>query len=249
VAGDDETAGDLEHALRVLGARLDVPDPPPVTAAVLARLDEPAPVSGGWHPVHRVLAAVAAALVALATAMVVSPAVRAAVHDLLRVGGVELHRDEPAPSAPPPSVAPPLPGEHDATLAEARAAARFPLRLPAGLGEPTAVRVADGARVVSMAFPGPRGEVRVDQFDGGLDPMFTKFATAAGIRHIAVGGTPAVWVDRPHVVLFRDHDGQVHEESARLAGSTLIWEEDGVTYRVEGDLTESEAVRIASSLR
>ncbi len=241
----------LESALRALGTRLAVPDPPDVTDAVLARIARPAPARWG----RRLLAAAVAAFVALGTAMVVSPAVRAAVFDLFRIGGVEIH-NQPAPVSPSispsvsPSMDPPLPGERDVTLDEARAAVDFPLRVPTALGPPGAVRLVDGDRVVTMAFDGTAfGSVRVDQFDGGLDPLFTKFASAADVHHVTVDGAPAIWVDRPHPVLYTDRDGTLREESARLAGSTLIWERDGVTYRVEGDLTEDRAITIAESLR
>jgi hypothetical protein len=239
---------ELERALRDLGTRLDVPEAPDVTATVLSRLDERP--RARWRPAHRVVAAALAALVALATAMVVSPAVRAAVYDLLRIGGVEIHENRPAPTSP--STDPPLPGERDVSLAQARELADFPLRLPRGLGEPTNVRVIgddkDEARVVSMAFASPHGEVRVDQFNGGLSPMFSKFASGAGVHHVTVSGLAAVWVDGPHVVIYDDPDGTMREESARLAGSTLIWERDGTTYRVEGSLTQGQAVEIAESL-
>ena len=233
---------DLETALRAVGTRLDVPPPPQVTDAVLARLDAPV----ARRPARRLVAAAVAVLVAFLTAMVVSPTVRAAVYDLLRVGGVEIHENEKAP-APPTSVEPALPGERDVSLAQAREAAPFPLRLPSRLGDPDNVRLIDGnpPRVVSMAF----GAVRVDQFDGGLDPMFSKFASATDISHVTVDGGPGIWVGRPHVVIYNDRDGTLHEETARLAGSTLIWEKNGITYRVEGDLTQSEAIAIADSLR
>lgn len=238
---------ELDAALRDLGTRLDVPDAPDVTATVLSRLNETrAERRTRWRPWHRVVAAAVAALVALATAMVVSPAVRAAVYDLLRIGGVEIHENQPLPSARP--VDPPLPGERDVSLSEARRLADFPLRLPRSLGEPSTVRVIDDARVVSMAFGSPHGEVRVDQFDGGLSPMFTKFTSGGDVRHVTVSGLPAVWVDRPHIVIYDDPDGTMREESARLAGSTLIWEQDGVTYRVEGSLTEAQAIEIAESM-
>jgi hypothetical protein len=236
----------LEAALRTLGTHLDVPPPPDLTDSVLARLDQPRP---RWRPVHRVAAAAVAALVALATAMVVSPAVRAAVYDLLRIGGVEIHEDHPGPVLPLPSVEPPLPGERDVPLAHARRAADFPLRLPEALGPPSTVRLVDDARVVSMAFGSPHGQVRVDQFDGGLDPIFAKITRGSDVRRVSVAGDPAVWVDRPHPVLYLDRDGRMREESARLAGNTLIWEDEGITYRVEGDLTEAQAVAIAESLR
>jgi len=235
---------DLETALRTLGTHLDVPETPDLSGmsdAVLARLDEkPSP---RWR---RVVVAAVAAVVALATAMVVSPAVRAAVYDLLRIGDVEIHENEPAPVSPAPPVEF---GEHAVTLAEARRELDFPLRLPKDLGLPATVLLIDGARVVSMAFTTAHGPVRVDEFDGGLDPIFTKFTRADDVHHVTVAGTPAVWVDRPHPVLYNDRDGVLHEESARIAGSTLIFEKDGVTYRVEGELTERQAIEIAESLR
>lgn len=240
---------DLEATLRTLSTRLDVPPPPDVTDAVLARLDEPPPAPAGWRPVHRLVAAAVAALVALATAMVISPAVRAAVFDFLRIGGVEIQENQPAPVTP--TVDPPQPGERDVTLAQARAEAAFPLKLPTELGEPANVRLIDGTppRVVSMIFSGAEGTVHLDQFDGGLDPMFTKFASADDIHRTDVDGAPAIWVDRPHVVIFDDRDGNLQEATARMAGSTLIWETYGITYRVEGDLTEAQAVKIAESMR
>lgn len=239
----------LEAALRTLGTQLDVPEPPDLTAAVLDRLDEE-PVSSPhrWRPAHRIAAAVAAALLVLATAMAVSPTVRAAVFDLLRIGGVEIHENQPPPVTPPVSVDPPLPGERDVTLAQARTEAHFPLKLPAALGPPVTVRLIEDARVVSMAFESPHGEVRVDQFDGGLAPMFAKFAYAADVRDVTVRGTHGIWVDRPHPVLYTDEDGQFHDETARLSGSSLIWEKDGITYRVEGDLTQAQALEIGESL-
>jgi hypothetical protein len=239
--------GNLEAALRDLGTRLDVPEPPDLTTAVLSRLDERP--RARWRPVHRVIAAAVAAAIALATAMVVSPAVRAAVYDLLRIGGVEIHENEPAPVSPVPSVDPPLPGEHDVSLDEAREAADFPLLLPKDLGPPATVRLIDDARVVSMAFGSAHGQIRVDQFDGGLDPMFAKFAMADDVHHITLSGKPAYWVEKPHIVIYTDRDGNLRQESARLAGSTLIWEKNGITYRVEGTLTERQAIAIAESLR
>jgi hypothetical protein len=242
------TDDQLEAALRTLGTRLDVPAPPDMVDDVLARLDEPVEAPR-WGPVHRIAAAVVAALLVLATAMAVSPTVRAAVYDLFRIGGVEIHENEKPPVTPSVSVDPPLAGQRDVTLAEARREADFPLRLPTTLDPPVTVRLIEGARVVSMAFGSAHGQVRVDQFDGGLDPMFTKFTNADDMHRVFVQGVPGVWVDRPHPVFYTDETGRMREETARLSGSSLIWEKDGITYRVEGDLTQAQAVDIAESLR
>ena len=234
-------ADQLETTLREIGTRLDVPPPQDdLTDAVLSRLTEPR----RGHPVLvRLAAAVVALLVLLGTAMTVSPTVRATVFDLLRIGGVEITNAPP----PLPSTTPPQPWERAVTLDDARALAAFDLRVPARLGAPDAVTVSDETppRVVSFQYPG----VRIDQFDGGLSPVFTKFTSAADVQHVRIGDVDGVWVPRPHQVIYVDRDGTVREESARLADTTLIWTEGGVTYRVEGKFTERAAVVIAESMR
>ncbi|HEY7592520.1 MAG TPA: hypothetical protein VH969_05140 [Actinophytocola sp.] len=236
----------VEAALRELGGRLEVPEPPAgLAAAVLARLDEPV-----RRPAPRVLprlvAAAVALLVALALAMAVSPAVRAAVLDFL-VGGVEIHYSPP-PVAPTTSDVP-QPGERDMSLEDARAAVRFDIRVPALLGDPDSVRVIDSAdgvpRVVSLRYPG----ARVDEFGGRISPVFEKFLHAGEAVRTDVDGAPAIWIPAPHPVIYVDEHGVVHEEAARLAARTLIWEERGLTYRIEGDLTREQAIVVARSLR
>ena len=54
---------------------------------------------------------------------------------------------------------------------------------------------------------------------------------------------------QPHQFFFRDPAGNVQPETLRLAGNTLLWEEGGVTYRLEAQVSQQEAVRIASTLR
>jgi hypothetical protein len=50
-------------------------------------------------------------------------------------------------------------------------------------------------------------------------------------------------------VLLFDERGEVIEESVRLARSVLVWEANGVAYRLEGDFTRDEALALAASLR
>ncbi|MCT2581688.1 hypothetical protein [Actinophytocola gossypii] len=235
---------DTEALLRDLAPHLDVPPPPSgdaLTTAVLTRLDEHT-----RRPrvlLARLAAAVIALLLALGAAMAVSPQVRAAVLDLLRVGAVQLTHQPP----PEASRTVPLPGERTVTLDQARDLADFPLKTPAILGDPHQVRVAGGTppRVVTLHHEG----VRVDQIDGTLDPLFLKFSHTADAVPTRVGDAYALWLPRPHAVRYLDPDGHPHEEPARLAATTLIWQADGITYRVEGDLTRADAVRLAESLR
>jgi len=172
----------------------------------------------------------------------VSPTVRAAVLDFLRLGGVDIHFQPPP--VQPTTTDTPQPGERDVSLAQARTAVPFDIRVPRLLGDPESVRVI-APRVVSLRYPG----ARLDEFDGRLSPVFEKFTSAPDAERTRVGVASAVWIPRPHVILYVDDDGTIHEEAARLAAKTLIWEEHGVTYRLEGDFTQRQAVLLAESMR
>ena len=240
---DDER---IEAALRELGGRLAVPDPPAnLATAVLARLDEPVRRSTP-QVLPRLVAAVVALIVALAVVMTASPTVRAAVLDFLGFGGVEIHYTPP-PVTPTISDVP-QPGERDMSLADARAVVRFDIRVPALLGDPDTVRVIeddDGVpRVVSLRYAG----ARVDEFGGRVSPVFEKFLRVEDAIRTDVDGAPAIWIPRPHPVIYVDEHGEIREEAARLAANTLIWEERGLTFRLEGDFTERQAIVVARSL-
>jgi hypothetical protein len=244
----------LAAELRDLGQRLDVPEPPDLRSAVLDRLAAPhgpAParrIGFPRWPVRRWLtAAVSAALVCALVA--VSPA-RAAVADavtgLLRFAGIEIRSERGPAVLPTPS---PVPSVRDVGLAEARRLAKFPVRVPDRLGEPERVSVADPApdgapRVVSLFYRG--GAIRLDEFDGELEPSFMKQAPNA--QWIDLGGLPAVWFAVPHAVTYVDRTGTVRVETARLAGPTLIWTDGAASYRLEGVANRDEALRIAESL-
>ena len=46
-----------------------------------------------------------------------------------------------------------------------------------------------------------------------------------------------------------DQAGEVRVEPPRLATKTLVWQRDGVTLRLEGDLTLPQALAIATGMR
>lgn len=66
---------------------------------------------------------------------------------------------------------------------------------------------------------------------------------------VAVRGQPAVWLEGAgHELLVRRTDGGVISTRGRLAGNTLLWVEDGTTYRLEVALPLEAALRIAESM-
>jgi len=240
--GDD----DLIAELRALSDRLAVPAPAGQWTAVRARLTRPGPRR---RRVRLILATVVAA--AVGTVAAVAPARAAVVHTiggLLRVAGIEIRTDA-APTVPP-SPAGPLPSVRPVALAEARRVAPFTITVPAALGAPEQVLLADpdpgGApRIVTLVYRG--GTVRLDEFDGALSTAFAK--TAPDARWVEIGTGYGVWLPGPHTVTYVGRDGVERTATARLAGPTLIWEAATVGYRLEGLPAEAEAVGVAQSLR
>ena len=64
-----------------------------------------------------------------------------------------------------------------------------------------------------------------------------------------VGEADAWWIaGGDHFFFYRDAQGNVVDTTLRLADNTLIWEEAGVTHRVEGAPSLAAAIRVAESL-
>jgi hypothetical protein len=166
---------------------------------------------------------------------------------VLRVAGIEVHLAQPAATRSLP--ASPLPSVRSVALDAARKQALFPVRVPAALGTPEQVLMADprpgGApRVVTLTYRG--GAVRFDQFDGALQLTMLKQAPEA--HWLQIGADTGLWLPDPHPVTYVDRDGVERTATARLAGPTLIWSAGDVTYRLEGLASQEEAVKVARSV-
>jgi hypothetical protein len=264
---------DLERALADLGTSLQFPPTPDLAAAVTARVEQgparaPArrrwPALTGWR--RLAVAGLAVALLAAAV-LVASPGTREAVARRLGLRGVGVQVGGP----PPPTVTT-APGTRldlglgqRVTLDQARRRVGFPVLVPAaaGFSRPDAVFVDEavpaGGRVdlVYRARPGLPASPFTDagllitQFQGQVEPDFMKKVTGAGmVQVVTVGGEPGYWFSgEPHFFSYQDSAGQFREEQTRLAGNTLIWQHGDLTLRLEGQLPQAEAVRIAESMR
>ncbi|BCJ52222.1 hypothetical protein Asp14428_36970 [Actinoplanes sp. NBRC 14428] len=231
--------------LRALEPWLDTGEPADRRAAVRARLvARPARIRHRKRWIAAAVAALAGAVIAVSPARA---AVVDAVDGVLRIVGIEVRAGGPGELPPRPD---PLPSRGPVTLAQARAAAQFPVVVPAALGVPDRVELADpdagGApRVVTMTFRG--GAVRFDQFDGSVSPAFLKSSGEA--RWTEVGGSTAIWLPGPHAVTYVDRAGQERTATGRLAAPTLIWSTGTVTYRLEGIATLAGATAVAGDLK
>jgi hypothetical protein len=235
---------DLVQELQQLGAEIDVPDALDVAATVRRRLAEPAPARRALNGRRTLSAAAAALVVGMAAAFVLSPQVRATAADLFRFAGVEVQWGE---STAPATPIVPLPSQSETDgVARAQRQVAFPIGVPDALGAPEQVLVADGGRVVSLIWSSDG--IRLDEFDGTLDPVFAKVVSVEATP-VDVAGADGLWFGEPHSVTYVGPDGKAIEESARLSAATLIWQAGDVTYRLEGDLDRAEAADIAESVR
>ncbi len=58
-------------------------------------------------------------------------------------------------------------------------------------------------------------------------------------------GLFGLWLPGPHELVLPDADGSA--VGGRSAGNTLLWEQGGLTIRIETALTKAEAVAIAET--
>jgi len=239
---------ELDRALRSLGSNIAFPDAPDLSTAVGWRIAALEAGQGERRPRrwHRIALATAALVVAGVAVLGFSPRARSAVADLFDVAGIDIRYgafDD----------APPL-GENlrlgtRVGLDQAQARADFPIRVPRALGDPVEVYLRNG-EIVSLVYD----DVLITEFAADVGDEFVVKKVPAGTvtKDVTVReDVPGFWfAGEPHALLYNDDDTGVNKvETLRLATNTLVWAEDGVTYRVEADITLAEALRIARSLR
>ena len=240
-------------------------DPAARRPRAAARLRRPAwPARPSW-PGWRRVAVAALALLVLATGIVVAtPGAREAVARRLGLRGVTIHLGGPAPTSTslPPGVGANLALGQRVSLEDARAKASFPLLVPTvpGFDRPDAVYLSQdvpGGRVdmVYRARPGlpasPFTNVGLLITEFRAEPMIQKFAKeATSVEQVTVGRELGYWLGgKSHAFVYMDRDQQIQRETARLAGSTLVWTHGDLTLRLEGQVPEQRALRIAESMR
>ncbi len=219
-------------------------------------------------------AAAAAAFLLIVAVPALSPAMRATVVGWFEAGPTasseqaageaarEVPADESAGLAPSAGRPRPSGGElgfgSRISLREARAGAvAGELLLPETLGEPDEVYAGEppdeesitlvyGARSglpplgdtgIGLVLTESPGDVGSAYFREGERPE-------AGLQRARVGGKPGYWVPAGRGV-----SSLAGRAEARLHGSVLLWEQEGVALRLEADIPKQEAIRIAGSVR
>jgi hypothetical protein len=248
---------DLTFEQQVLGRfapRVAYPATPALGARVLAAIAEGTPAPSRPTLAVRRRALVLASIIALAVAIVGALAVpqsRGAIADFFGVQGSKIEiLPTPAPGVTPTPFPTPAGIQWIATptsLDGARSAAGFEPALPPGQGEPLGVYLVDYGRppVVVLQY------ARFDLWESRTVGFFVKgVPEGVTVHDRTVNGHPATWIgDGEHIVRFADAEGQEVAASVRTVDrGTLIWSSGDTFFRLETDLTEEEAARMAESL-
>ena len=143
-------------------------------------------------------------------------------------------------------------------LADAADLAGFETRLPVGLPPPDVAWLAD-ARLTLVWAAGPDLPATglpgvgllVTEFRGSVDADYYQKVTSTGtvVEPVRVADHAAYWLaGRPHFFFYVDPDGRTVDDTRRWVGDTLIFEADGITFRIESALGRDATIALAEGL-
>jgi len=255
---------ELERALAALGPDYPYPPTPNLASGVrrriVARPAAPARRLARWRDSRRLALVAAVLLILLGAAALANPASRDAIAHFFHVQGVIVNRvPSPGPSLSSPTS---LYLGRLTAMAEAQREVRFTIAVPRQLGTPDAVYVANGppGGEVALAYTPRPGiplvqqtglGVLVTEFRGDLEPGFISKEIGPGttLEEVSVNGDPGWWIaGAPHSIVIHVSPDTTQIETLRLAANTLVWAHGGVTYRIESDLSRSDAFRLAPGM-
>jgi hypothetical protein len=189
-------------------------------------------------------------LALLITAVFSSP-VRARVVEWLRIGAVRIFPvDSDVPFVPPrsPDASRDLLAlEGEIPLAAAIEKARFDLKIPLELGEPDRVYYQEIERVrlvIMLWLDREQGNLALYQIHGPVSIVNKRYV--GEITETTVAGEWALWVEGPYQLYI---ESGTEIDIRTVEGKTLLWQQNGVTYRLESFFALEEARELAESLQ
>ena len=229
---------DLERRLQDLGGEIAYPATPRFDLELERRPARP----GFLRPLAL---AVAIIVVALAGVLALSPGARSAFLEIFRIEGATVELVETLPDVRAQRI------DFGERVSRETAERRTGFELLDLGTEPDAIFIRpDG---LASAVYGDPDEPRLvlSQARGAIYDGFIKKTGARGtiVRNVIVDGEPGLFVDGPdHFVMFLDENGLISDEATYLAGTVLLWNRDDLLLRLEGDLTQAEALELAESV-
>jgi hypothetical protein len=265
---------ELERSLGELADRLEIPGDEWLVADVLRRIAEPAP-RVVRRRVPRLAGAVALAAVAVVVAL---PGPRHAVARWLGFDSVRIEPGVTVPTQETSTtivsstvgaavvtttVAPDLDLGASVSIDEAMSQTGLPDPAPTLLGEPQSIHVVRpplSGQILLVYAPSdltPQSEVTgvgalVSVMPAHIEEGFFRktLGNEATVRPVDLGDVNGYWIEgSPHQLMFEIGDDQVQEDTLRLATNTLLWERDGLVYRIEADISLETAIEIANSVQ
>src|SRR5262245_44242035 len=224
---------ELERALTALGREIEWPEAPVLDL----RLDAVAPRRPSRR--RRILVAIAVAVVAIGIAFAVPPA-RSAILDFFHLGGVTVERAETLPAAEERPLRAAL--GRPVGREEAEGILGGPVVLPRVNGRP---QLYEREGVISAVLATPEPVLVSELRPLGGEYLLKKVAgISTTVENVGIDDRrQGLWIEgERHVVYWLT-------APPRLAGNVLLWEDGGVTYRIEGrHLTRERALELARQM-
>ena len=237
---------------------------PPTVVARLAAEHGPRVRPGRTR--MRARAGIAAAAAVVATVLVV-PASRGAIARFFGIGSTRIERPVDTTAVPPATFPAALALGDPVEPADASIRTGLPVPLAPSLGEPLGV-FASGAgepeQVIVVYPPGPSLPPSPVAGTGALLSTVRGLIGPGSFVKVVAGDTTVedvlvttsqgvdvrgVWLEgQPHLYAYDPGDGDMREGTLRLATNTLLWEIDGVAFRLEASITKEQAIAIAASV-
>jgi hypothetical protein len=199
----------------------------------------------------RVLVAAAVVVGVLAVLLAVTPT-REAIADWFGIGAVRITRsDGPLTTGDP--TAPTTAARPTVDIDDLPGLVPFEVRLPDPdrFGDPAALSVDPDvpSGLVEARYP-TFTLAQMASTSGGAPVMAKTFASRdTTVTSVTVRGQEGLWLSGDvHEVAEVGPDGEVETDTTRRVGNVLVWEDDGVTYRIEGLDTLDAALSVAASI-
>ena len=149
-----------------------------------------------------------------------------------------------------PGVAPPFEGR-GVPVDAVQAAVPFRVRMISSLGAPEDARVRDDITggMVTIAYGG--GRILLTQWRAtDVSPRITLVPVTGAAEDVTVGDLPALWIEGTARGTFTlvGADGTVHRESFEVGTGALLWNDNAMTFLLQGAGSKAEAMRLAAAV-
>ncbi len=258
-AADDPEWRDLEQRLHGLAGQVHFPPTPDLAGATRRLLTKSPPqtVAVRWWP--RLVVATALLIVIAATVLALVAPAREAVARWLDFPGVSLLTGDDEPPVTHPAPVRNGLGEQT-SLDSILAAAGFSIESPqaAGLSEPDEHYLLEEGEAVVFIYLTDEGLPAITGSDVGL--LLMQFRASpdsiwiekqlgqnTAVDVVRVNEAESLWIEGSHTLVL--NPAGMASPAARPTANVLIWNQNGTTYRIEANLSQSAMIGIAESMQ